>query len=421
MLHQIQIDNPWTYFRWRWWAMLLFISAILIPGRPAVSYPESAAHLESLIGPRDALLVAAPDNRTIVSKNTDSLLIPASTLKLFTSLVALHYLGPDYRFSTEFYLNRHNTLIIKGYGDPLFISEQVDQAAAQIARLRIPFSAIGVDNSYFSGSLQIPGVSNTTQPYDSHNGALCVNFNTVCFSRINGRFVSDEPQTPLLPYAIKRIRMAGVDKGRIRLSSDEQEGAIYAGHLFRHFSTQHGGPFIRDVAPIRIEKNHDTLIYTHVSDFTLSDIISKLLEFSNNYIANQVLISTGAQVFGPPGTLEKGIRTAQTYARDVLEITDITLAEGSGISRNNRISAIAMNRILNEFEPWHQLMRHEGDDYYKTGTLSGIRTRAGYIQTRSGELYRFVVLLNSPQKSCDSIMKAIHRLVDADSTRTKTR
>ncbi|MCK4620156.1 MAG: D-alanyl-D-alanine carboxypeptidase, partial [Desulfobacterales bacterium] len=61
----------------------------------------------NLIGDHDAVLVADHQGRIIVSKNADKKLIPASTLKILTSLVAIHYLGPDYRFITEFYLDNN--------------------------------------------------------------------------------------------------------------------------------------------------------------------------------------------------------------------------------------------------------------------------------------------------------------------------
>ena len=42
-------------------------------------------------------------------------------------------------------------------------------------------SNIIVDPSYFDTAVVIPGVTDTSEPYDSPNGALCVNFNTVNF------------------------------------------------------------------------------------------------------------------------------------------------------------------------------------------------------------------------------------------------
>ncbi|MDH3836530.1 MAG: D-alanyl-D-alanine carboxypeptidase, partial [Desulfobacteraceae bacterium] len=109
--------------------------------------------LEHLIGDRDAVLVADPKGHIVFSKNVDIQLIPASTLKIFTALVAIHYLGPDYKFFTEFYMDRHSNLKIKGYGDPLLISETVAEMIHHLSMgLSGKYSIINdliLDDSYF--------------------------------------------------------------------------------------------------------------------------------------------------------------------------------------------------------------------------------------------------------------------------------
>ncbi len=58
---------------------------------------DGSEEVLSLIGPNDSLLVADPEGRIIMSKNENKKLVPASILKLLTSLAAFHYLRPDYR------------------------------------------------------------------------------------------------------------------------------------------------------------------------------------------------------------------------------------------------------------------------------------------------------------------------------------
>ena len=114
-------------------------------------------------------------------------------------------------------------------------------------------------------------------------------------------------------------------------------------------------------------------------------------------------------VYGSPATLEKGVLTVTAYARDVLKIKDISLVEGSGISRNNLICATDMMKILEQFSSYHHLMRKGKNEFYKTGTLKGIACRAGYIENRKKELYRYVVFINTPDTSIDDIMRIIHQ------------
>lgn len=368
--------------------------------------------LEHLIGKHDAVLIADPTGHQIFAKNADVQLIPASILKIYTALVALHYLGSDYKFVTEFYMDQNSNLKVKGYGDPLLISESI---AEMINRLSSKtgvefkrFNDLILDNSYFETTIVNPGVYASYEPYDAPNGALCVNFNTINFKRNqSGIFVSAEPQTPLLPFILSRVNASRMDHGRIVLSDQKNEITQYAGHLFLYFLRKEGKNLNGIIRLGTVQKEDDTLVYRYVSNFSLLQVIKNLLEYSNNFIANQLLITTGANVYGSPGNLDKGVRAALTYANNVLEIDNIRIEEGSGISRKNRISAENVLKILNAFEPHHFLLRQMGKVYYKTGTLKGINTRAGYIKNNNGGLYRFVLLINTPGKSPEPMMKII--------------
>lgn len=373
------------------------------------SHAGNLNDLDALIGKQDAVLVADPLGNVLFSKHADLQLIPASVLKLLSSLVALHHLGPDYRFTTDFYLDRQKNLIVKGYGDPLLISEVLANIAANLAhRLdnqQKKINDLVLDDSFFSEPLIIPGVTSSCEPYDAPNGALCVNFNTVNFKRNNnGTYVSAEPQTPLLPFMHHRIHASRLKQGRIVLSRKDNEITLYAGHLLLYFIKRQGIQLGGKIRIGRVQKASDKLIFRYVSEFSMVQIISKLLEHSNNFTANQLLIAAGAQTFGPPGTLKKGVLAASNFAVNVIGIADATIVEGSGISRKNRISATNILKILEAFEPYHYLMQKDGRLFYKTGTLSGIQTRAGYIENKNGGLYRFVVLINTAGKSAGPIM-----------------
>jgi D-alanyl-D-alanine carboxypeptidase/D-alanyl-D-alanine-endopeptidase (penicillin-binding protein 4) len=56
-------------------------------------------------------------------------------------------------------------------------------------------------------------------------------------------------------------------------------------------------------------------------------------------------------------------------------------------------------------------MHKSGREFYKTGTLDGISTRAGYIKNEKGGLYRFVVLINTQGKSAESIMNRLLKVL----------
>jgi serine-type D-Ala-D-Ala carboxypeptidase/endopeptidase (penicillin-binding protein 4) len=365
--------------------------------------------LAQLVGANDAVMVSAPDGRIVASIAPDRLLVPASILKVLTGLAALHYLGEEYRFATEFYRSQDGRLIIKGYGDPLLVSERVDRISRNLAEQIRQVGDLVLDDSYFADPITIHGRGRSVRPYDAPNGALSVNFNTVNFERRNGGWISAEPQTPLLPSAITKIKASGLTAGRIPLADDRAEILNYAGELLHYFLVEAGIEANGAITFGRVDPQKDTLLWRHQSDLKLTEVIAELLDYSNNFIANQLLLVMGAHVSGPPGDLEKGVQALRHYYEMELGLKTGFLEEGSGISRRNRMSARAMMVALERFAPHYRLMRRQGRQYYKTGTLKDIRTRAGYLEASEGGLYRFVVMLNTPNKTTDRIMQLLER------------
>jgi D-alanyl-D-alanine carboxypeptidase/D-alanyl-D-alanine-endopeptidase (penicillin-binding protein 4) len=393
------------------WVVILIGLWLGNPWLPASSANEDLNKIKKLIGARDAVLVVDAIGKTILAKNEDKALIPASTLKILTSLVAIHHLGLGYRFATEFYVDEEGSLKIKGYGDPLLVSEVVADIARELARRLDKINHIVLDDSFFTQPLVIPGISSSSEPYDAPNGALGVNFNTVNFKKENGVYISAEPQTPLLPFALPRVKRAKLNAGRIVLSHNENECTLYAGHLFEYFLRQAGLKASGIVKLGQVRENKDRLVYRYQSGFTLEEIIGRLLEHSNNYTTNQILIAAGVDAYGPPGTLSKGVRVATAYARDILRLEKLRMTEGSGISRHNKISAKDLVQVLEGFEPYRYLMRHKGRTYYKTGTLHGISTRAGYIDSADGGHYRYAVLVNTRGRSTNPVVRKLLRFL----------
>lgn len=371
--------------------------------------------------PNNACFLADPDGRVLVSENADQPLIPASILKIFTSLAAYHYLGADHRFKTDLYTDSDGNLKIKGYGDPLVTSEVLSalaEAAVAAGGLQPPrVQHLILDSSFFSEPLIIPGVSDTLEPYDAPNGALCANFNTVSFIRLKtGAYASAEPQTPLVPSALPRIRASGLEEGRISLSNQHHEIIFYLGQLFAVDLAQRGVLLRGTIQPGTVNAGTDKLLLSFASPYCLDETISKLLAYSSNFIANQLLLSIGAKVFGPPATLEKGVQAAINYAEKSLGIKHLRIVEGSGISRENRVSARTMAKLLNAFLPHRERMRQTQKEYYKTGTLEGISTRTGYLKGADGGLYPFVVMLNTNGSSMEAVMAKLHRIVAGEAT-----
>ena len=387
--------------------------------------------------PSIGILLADPQGHIILEENANTQFIPASTLKVFTALIALEYLGPDFHFKTDFFLDGYLNLKIKGQGDPLLTSREIGTISSHMGEMLkkkqiSDIHGLMVDGSAFESGITIPGTSRTLNPYDASVGALSANFNTVSFktrrhekgkvkkpapntqhptstTQNPTKWISAEPETPLIPFARKLVAMAGMKEGRIPLPRG-MEG-LYAGHLFEWFLKGEGIKTKQGVTSEKVN-GKDRLIFTWYSPYNLTQVVAKLLYYSNNFMANQVFLTLGLKEGGAPATLDKGIKVAMAHAAS-LGINDLFIEEGSGLSRQNRISPRSMLKILQAFKPHHALMKYKNNEYYKTGTLQGVRTRCGYFKGRQGQLYPFVIMVNNGNKGYGQIKKKLQKKVAA--------
>jgi D-alanyl-D-alanine carboxypeptidase/D-alanyl-D-alanine-endopeptidase (penicillin-binding protein 4) len=363
------------------------------------------------LSPADSLVVASPGGQILCQKNPDREQVPASTLKLLSALTALDHWGPSHRFVTELYVDRRRGLKIKGYGDPLLISEVLKEISRNLSSLLQDVNHIVVDDTYFSPQIDIPGRTRSTNPYDAPVGALCANFNTVSYGRdARGRPTSLEPQTPMVPFAAERISRLRRTSGRYTFSHDPDDRALYVGELLRFFLREQEHVEIEAVRVGKVSRE-DQLILSYRSGFTLEQVIQKMMEFSNNFIANQLILTLGATLHGPPATLEKAQTTLREFCARTLGLQSLRVVEGSGISRENRLSPMSMLVILDHFKPYRHLLNQTGDIRMKTGTLTGIANRAGYFSTDNGEPFPFALFLNGSGADPDRTVRCIRDAV----------
>ncbi|NDY72011.1 D-alanyl-D-alanine carboxypeptidase [Desulfobacter hydrogenophilus] len=369
------------------------------------------------------IILSDDQGKTIYAKNQNQPLIPASTLKILTSLAVIRTLGPNFHFQTWAYYDKTTCdLYLKGFGDPLFVSEEITKFAHQISghifkqvsEGQISSAVIRniiVDQTYFTPQITIPGAGSSTNPYDATNGSLCANFNTI-FLKWDSRsrqYISAEKQTPFPDILAQQIAPGSKGTDRILLSYDLRQN--YPGILM-HYFLKTSGVNITGTVQKGIFAGSNKNCIVHTSSFSLADIVQKLLQFSNNFIANQLMLTMGARTSGPPATLEKGTAVLDKFAEETLGLRGVSIIEGSGLSRRNRITPAQMRDILIAFMPWYEFLRRDGNEFYKTGTLSDVRSRAGFIRGKDNRLYPFVIMLNQTSTGYDAIRRMLKEKVD---------
>jgi D-alanyl-D-alanine carboxypeptidase/D-alanyl-D-alanine-endopeptidase (penicillin-binding protein 4) len=349
------------------------------------------------------------------------LFIPASTLKILTCLVALETLGKDYKFETHFFLDEQKNLYIKGYGDPFLTSEAVLEIAEKLAKLGLgELKSVFLDESSFALNGESASSENSANPYDVPNGALAVNFNALpVHITKNGTtptittVTSGEPQTPLIPMMTEAAASLLPGGHHINVGTLSQSGQLsptlrYTGELFIAQLQQAGisikKGYSQNVVPGGLEP-----IYIHSSIKSLEEISRACLKYSNNYIANQLFLACGIKSFGLPATWEKSRRTFSIFVENSLELSSkqIFVQEGSGLSRQNRMSPGALLAILELFKPYSALLNQKNTIFQKSGTMKDVYCYAGYF-SQENSLIPYAILLNQPENYREKVLHLLH-------------
>ncbi|MCH8884591.1 MAG: D-alanyl-D-alanine carboxypeptidase [SAR324 cluster bacterium] len=393
----------------------MYAAPAFVAAAPPAPPGELRAQLERLV--RKGGVAVSLDGEPEWAYGTGAYL-PASILKIATALAALETLGAGYRFLTEIYRDGAGHLILRGYGDPRLVSEEWDRMGAALADLGAfdePLRDVVVDDSAIAAEEPIAGRGNSLNPYDARLGALVSNFNTVNLAvSESGGVTSAEPQTPLTPLARELAAGLGPGVQRINLSRRPGHGVRYSGELARAIFRRHGARFTGTVRRGSLPPGAERLL-AHRSTHTLRDVVRDMMEFSNNFIANQLLLTLALERHGAPARLDSGVALLRRHLtrRLGLDPDSFRLAEGSGLSRSNRFDLLAMLRVVDAFHPWRDLLQSYGEPPLtapaKTGSLDGIFTLAGFLPAPPGHRRAFVIMLNQPRNTRQPVFEALLR------------
>jgi serine-type D-Ala-D-Ala carboxypeptidase/endopeptidase (penicillin-binding protein 4) len=172
--------------------------------------------------------------------------------------------------------------------------------------------------------------------------------------------------------------------------------------------------------------------YTHSSS-PLSSMIADINKFSNNVMARQLLLTIDSELRKAPGSANRATQSVREWAQSRgFDVPDLVIENGSGLSRNERISTKSMTRFL-EYgltAPYSRdfvlslpiaatdgtlsrrfnNMAADGNAFLKTGTLDGVKTLAGYLMLPDKRLVAFVGFINHP--NAEAGVKALDAAVE---------
>ncbi|MBC7778928.1 MAG: D-alanyl-D-alanine carboxypeptidase/D-alanyl-D-alanine-endopeptidase [Proteobacteria bacterium] len=326
-----------------------------------------------------------------VALNADTVMNPASTIKLLTTYAALELLGPAFTWRTEILTAAEQRgevldgdLLIRGAGDPRLTQEAFwlllrTLRARGIREIR---GDVVLDRSAFAIETREASVfdNEPARPYNTPPDALLINFRAVMVRLLPDPqrasvTVSLDPPLPQVSLVGTVKADAGIDCGSpfAKLALDVQgnsgsarvsvSGAYpsacgervwpisvlshreYVFGLFQQLWRDMGGTLtgqLRDgVTPTQAR-----VLATHTSP-ALSEIVRDINKWSNNVMAQQVYLALGAQTVGAPATWAKSARAVGDWARSKqLALPELALENGSGLSRVERITPRGLADLL---------------------------------------------------------------------------
>lgn len=384
---------------------LLIVVSLSHPADAGFSFDQQVDNLVDNGG-----FILTRNNHVVTERNPEKLFIPASILKIATSLASLSILGPEYRFHTELYLTKNDDLYIRGLGDPFLTSEEVRLILAALEKKGVTtINNIFLDDTAFQLDSRSNGSLQSLNPYDASNSALAVNFNTVNIIRgQDGSILSAEPQTPTLPIMKKLGAKFSPGTHRINITRETKNILTHTGELFRaiqyELDISGNGSVAFQTIPANISP-----FYIHVSNKNLQEIIPSLLLYSNNFIANQLLLACGGNEYGYPATWEKGRLAMKTYLKSLgISDSEFHIAEGSGLSPENKITSRAMIVVLDTFKPYSHMMAKSHGNLVKSGTLTGVYSYAGYFLGENKK-HSFVIMLNQKRNTRSQLLELLQK------------
>ena len=393
--------------------------------------------------------------------NADVSVSPASTMKTITTFAALELLGPNYQWKTEFYTDGtlsngvlHGNLYLKGGGDPKLNMEKLwllmrDLRANGVQQVT---GDLVLDRSYFiQPTLPVfdDDGGDENAPFLVHPDALMVNLKALRFvSRNDGGKVSVSVEPPIasihIDNQVKALATQQCD-GDVRynpvtapdgvtvvVSGKLGEGCssqtylslldhpTYAAGAVRAIWAELGGSIAGRDREAVVPKSAKLLARAFSPD--LAEIIRDINKYSNNTMAQQLFLSIGAR-YRTDSDADDGkaaLRVIRAWmARKGIPASHLVMENGSGLSRNERVSAREMAAMLQaawkspyaaEFMSslpiigtdgtMHKRLKNTalaGEGHIKTGTLNTVRAIAGFSRDDNGNTWAVVAILNDPR------------------------
>ncbi len=349
---------------------------------------------EEKLGPRVAFAAVDPRTGDAVVVMGSGALMPASTTKVLTAFAVLSKVDPQQRFTTSV-VRTHNHLVLVGGGDPYLRSEppkkKVFGVEADVQTLAARTAA----------ALRTAGISSVQLDYNASR------FSGLSFNPAwEASYRAEKVVTPISALWVDR----GIDDG-VRTS----EPAAAAADAFADALEDIGVDVADEHRAVAVPSGATPV--ASVRSATVARIIEEMVASSDNEAA-EVLLRQAALAAGRPGSFAGGVATTRAVLQaNGIDITGLSLHDGSGLSRRNRIAPVTLAQVIAKAaatprtaslvadlpvasfsgtldERFGKEDAGQGVVRAKTGTLKDVNSLAGVVTDRVGTPIVFAVMVD---------------------------
>jgi len=371
------------------------------------------------------------DGIAIGERNAELAVLPASTQKVPVAATALELLGSDFRYTTTAVVDSapvegviEGDLYLVGGGDPLLSSDWYPSSNLERNPVTSPtsFDALA-DQVVAAGVTDVRGaVVGDGSRYDDEYYAP--------------GWGEGDAGVEAGPYDALMANDARVLGDPLRSGDPNEAAAREFTLLLESRGVSVGGDARNGVAP------PNSVEVASIQSAPMSDVVAEMLGNSDNNTAEMVVKELGYTV-SSSGTREAGLTLVRQQLVDWdVDVTSIVLADGSGLSLDNRLTCNALLTVLQQtgFEtPIGQGLPVAGQtgtlsDVFtdhpvagrlrgKTGSLNNapfnvdppaVKALAGYLPVEGGSAVEYALVLNGPTISDQSEYRPVwNDLADA--------
>jgi D-alanyl-D-alanine carboxypeptidase/D-alanyl-D-alanine-endopeptidase (penicillin-binding protein 4) len=442
------------------------------PAGPGWTAPKGTEALASAVGSAlsththggewGAIIVSLTRGDTLFAQNADSMMQPASTMKMYTSAVALDRFGPDYTFRTPALHDGtvgsdgtlNGNLYLRGVGDPSLSQrfwhdeEPMDALAKEIqaAGIKHIHGDIVGDASAFDDKLVPDGwkTSYLGAAYAARVSALSLNENLVwVVVKPNGRTASVtlDPATTAIP--VQSSVTVGGSGGRISAARRPDGSILVRGSIGANsgplryslvvdnppmFAT---GALRASLQALGITVDGQTRLGTTPANATqvaaissppLAQIIGEMDRESINIFAELLFRATAHAATNQQGSAETGLAHLRDFLSKKVGTSPsvVNVSDGSGLSQLDYVTPRSMVQLLGyvhhaDWGPvFHAALPVEGESgtlkrhgrgapsrgnlHAKTGTTNTVAALGGYVTAKNGEVLAFSLIYNGADR-----------------------